>query len=194
MSKLFKFLLNAIVISMVIFLSNISLFAQSSNQSKSIEDLSFLLGKWKVTRTYSPLSDMPRILTGTLIGTLALDEQFIKCTYEMERPGKIRALDEVYFNYNKIYDTYESLWLSSTWPIKVLMQGQLNQIADSLVLSTSAEFLIKDNITEYVKDKLIVRRDSNGVISFYRNTFIRTSKDPKDKWVHHMHESASLVK
>lgn len=156
-----------------------------SQDTKSTNDLSFLVGSWEVTRTYSPKEENPRVLKGTLDCSMVMDNQFIKCTYEMERPNKKRGLDEVYFNYNQIYETYESLWLSSTWPIKVLMQGTYEK--STATLKTAAEFMIQDDVMEYVQGELIVSDDAQ---SFKRQTLIRTSRDPENIWKYHMDEVA----
>lgn len=163
-----------------------------SRDSAATQDLNFLIGEWQVERIYSPGTDN-RILKGTLSCQSSLDDQFIQCRYEMERPGKIRGLDEVYFNYNSIYDQYESLWLSSTWPIKVLMQGSLEKDSDSLRLNTAAEFLIQDNVMEYVRGSLVASAQSQPD-SFYRNTFIRTSEYAEGVWLHHMVERVTRVR
>ena len=164
------------------------------NQSeKSTEDLSFLIGEWEVERIYSPNSDEPRTLKGTLVCDYSMDNQFIKCTYEMQRPGKIRGLDVVYFNYNSIYELYESMWLSSTWPIKGIMQGQLNKETDSLTFITKGQFPIQDGIMEYVKGSLVAKNLDGNNKSFFRKTYIRTSKDPEGYWFHHMNEMVTQV-
>ncbi len=161
-------------------------------QPAGTSDLSFLIGSWKVNRTYGPDDDEPRLISGTLTCEMALDDQFIECTYDMARPGKIRGLDRVFFNYNEIYDKYESLWLSSTWPIKVLMQGTLTDDTTEIVLKTQAEFEIRDSIIEFVKGTLLVPKDQAGAY-FERKTLIRTSNDPDDKWRYHMKETAHKI-
>ena len=105
----------------------------------------------------------------------------------MERPGKKRALDEVFFNYNPIYDSYESLWFSSTWPIKVLLQGTLEKLENHTILKTSARFKIENDVTEYVKDELIYSDQD----LFNRETHVRT--DEADDWYHHMTETAKRI-
>lgn len=169
----------------------LSLLAQETDELRSTKDLSFLIGQWDVLRTYSPNTDKERVLQGTLVCKAALDDQFINCRYEIERPGKIRGVDEVFFNYNSIYERYESLWLSSTWPIKVLMQGNLQREAEELVLSTKAEFLIENEVTEFVRGKLLIGADKAKQNSFTRQTYIRTSKMAEDDWIHHMTETAT---
>lgn len=170
-----------------------SLDAPFNQTEKSTEDLSFLIGEWEVERIYSPNSDSPRTLNGTLVCDYSMDKQFIKCTYEMQRPGKIRGLDVVYFNYNSIYELYESMWLSSTWPIKGILQGQLNKQAESLLLHTAGQFPIQDGVMEYVRDSLIAENLQKDNTSFFRKTYIRTSKDPDGYWLHHMNESVIKV-
>ena len=183
----------ALLILVFLYGSNPSLIAQQSDESKSTRELSFLIGKWNVVRIYSPNSDNRRVLDGTLICKEALDGKFINCTYEINRPEKIRGLDEVYFNYNSIYNMYESIWLSSTWPIKVLMQGTLQKNAGNIILSTSAQFQIENNITEYVKDELIIGTEESNLNSFTRKTFIRTSNFEEGAWRHHMTETAKRI-
>ncbi len=167
---------------------NFSLMAQESQESKSTKDLSFLIGKWNVVRVYGPNTENKRTLQGSLVCKESMDGKFINCRYEVERPGRIRGLDEVFFNYNSIHDQYESLWLSSTWPIKVLMSGNLTREGGATILSTEANFKIENEITEFVKGKLVLDAEGN---SFTRNTHIRTSET--DDWYHHMVETAQRI-
>lgn len=188
------YLFNKVTLILIYLLrSQVFLMAQPSDESKSTKDLSFLIGKWDVVRTYSPNTDEQRVLEGTLVCNKALDNEFINCRYEIKRPGKIRGIDEVFFNYNSIYDLYESLWLSSTWPIKVLMQGALQNNEDSIILKTSAEFQIENNITEYVKGELMIDKSESNLSSFTRKTFIRTSDWEEGIWRHHMTETARKI-
>lgn len=159
------------------------------SQSPSTSDLSFLIGQWEVERIYSPTTPDERILNGTLSCVWSLDSTFIECTYEIPRPGKKRGLDRVFFNYNSIHDTYESTWLSSTWPIKVIMNGGKESQGESTSFLYTAEFLIQDNLTEFVKSEWSVPANSS---SFTRKTLIRTSADPEDQWFHHMTENVVL--
>ncbi|MGX1929053.1 DUF1579 family protein [Flagellimonas sp. 2504JD4-2] len=182
-----------VILLLAPFIFGFSLHAQNGNDPNSTSDLSFLIGDWEVTRTNRPMSDSPRILKGTLSCKQVMDSTFIVCTYDFERPGKIRALDKVYFNYNAIYKTYESLWLSSTWPIKVLLQGQFDMSKENPILTTSAQFPIQDSITEFVQDVLTLETQHENT-SFYRKTLIRTNKDPEGKWTHHMDEHAVKIK
>ena len=85
---------------------------------------------------------------------------------------------------------YESMWLSSTWPIKVLMQGDLVLDTTRLILKTQASFEIENGATEYVRDEMEVAGDGR---SFERKTLIRTSEHEEGKWLHHMTETASRV-
>ncbi len=171
-----------------------SLNAQQSDVSKSTEDLSFLIGKWDIVRIYSPDSDNERVLKGALICEESLDGQFIKCTYEMKRPGKTRGLDVVYFNYNSIYGLYESVWLSSTWPIKGILQGNLQKESDYYILSTSGQFKIENNVTEYVRDEMkSIKSKERKMNSFIRKTHIRTTNFKEGDWHHHMTETAQRI-
>lgn len=179
-----KFLLPSILV-----LISELLFAQSP---KATSDLAFLIGQWEIERTYNPQSDTSRILNGTLSCEWSMDNQFIKCSYVMERLGKISGLDEVYFNYNPIYGKYEHMWLSSTWPIKVLMQGDLTSRGSVLQLNSAAEFPIGNEVLEYVKSELTI--DSVEPVSFQRKTHIRTSKNNANNWRHHMTEKARKQK
>ncbi|GEM_PF-2964717 len=157
----------------------------------STQDLEFLIGEWDVTQTYRPGTDSSRLLNGRLTCEYDLDEQFVRCNYTMERPGKSDAINEVYFNYNSIYDQYESLWLSSTWPIKVLLQGELKKDDQALQLNTEASFHIENNLIEYVRDELVTELRSSKVEYFKRETYIRTSEE--DDWFHHMTEEARRI-
>lgn len=187
--------INKVVLILILLCwTNHSLFAQQHGESKSTEDLSFLIGKWEIVRIYSPDSDNERVLNGILICQESLDNQFIKCTYEIKRPGKIRGLDVVYFNYNSIYEVYESVWLSSTWPIKGLFQGTLQKNNDRFILNTLGQFEIENNVTEYVKGELIVQVEGLNLNSFIRKTHIRTSDYEEGVWHHHMTETAKRIK
>ncbi len=157
-------------------------FFSIAQNSKSTKDLSFLVGDWEVTRTYYLYPDSPRIYKGTLSCSLSLDEQFISCRYEMQRPGKTRGLDQVYFNYNSIYDSYESVWLSSTWPIKTISKGSLEKIDSQIIFKSFTEFPIENGVMEYVKGELVLK-DAD---MFERNLHLRTSNDPEGEWKHHM--------
>ena len=166
-------------------------YGQESTVAPSTDDLSFLVGEWEVTRIYGPETDNPRTLLGRLTCSNDLDGQFINCLYEMERPGQLQALDQVYFNYNPIYKAYESLWLSSTWPIKVLMKGELRSSGDSVSLETTAEFEIENGIIEFVKDEMII--SDREAREFSRKTHVRTSDSPANEWYYHMLETAEKI-
>ncbi len=162
-----------------------SLTCAQDSQTKSTADISFLNGQWLMSMTYSPETDQPRILEGTMVCDWNLDSTFIKCEYALAREGKKDALNDVYFNYNQISGQYESMWMSSTWPVKVLLQGNLENDGDTLRLTTNAEFPIENNLTEYVRDILVIAKGSN---SYYRKTYIKTSAE-KD-WRYHTIERA----
>lgn len=166
--------------------------AQNIDSQKATKALSFLLGRWGIERIYSPESDNPVVVQGTLECQYGLSDQFIRCVYDMERSGKTNTFDVAYFNYNEIYNTYESLWLSTTWPIKVLLRGNLDKVSDALILDTKAFFMIQDSITEFVNDKLVWKVESAD--SFNRKTYVRTSQDCPDHWKYHMLEKARFKK
>lgn len=172
------------LLSLLFFIPGL-IFSQEMNPSQS--ELSFLVGEWEVERTYSPNKN-PRKLKGILTCEWTLDSTYIACIYEIERPQKKRGLDHVFFNYNPIYGKYESMWLSSTWPIKVVMQGE--QVGDSFV--HEAEFPIQDGIIEYVKSEWSLQLNQIKP-SFSRKTLIRTSQDEANEWFHHMNEIATLI-
>lgn len=168
----------------------LGLFSEVGAQKRT-EDLSFLLGKWNVERIYYPETENPNIMNGTMECELAGNNAFIKCEYEMERLDRPNATDIVYYNYNKIYHKYESLWLSSTWPIKVLLQGDLTTADNGTLLNTTASFLIENGITEYVMDKLLLTKDDPKI--FVRKTYVRTSVDENEKFTYHMLEKTRRV-
>ena len=109
----------------------------------------------------------------------------------MELHGRANAMDIIYFNHNNIYNEYESLWLSSTWPIKVLLQGDLTMVENKKMLNTTASFLIENGITEYVRDEMVLA--NNTPKSFIRKTYVRTSKDNGEKWLYQMLEEAKRI-
>ena len=165
------------------------IFKIMGESTKTTGDLGFLVGKWSISRTYTPEGEEPRMIRGSLVCKPGLDHAFIHCTYEMQRPGKIRAIDEVYFNYNSIYDNYESIWMSSTWPVKVLLQGSLDTSGNEMHLLTEASFEIENDITEFVRDELIFNPLDS---SFTRKTYIRTDEDASNTWTYWMLEKAQL--
>lgn len=172
------------LLSLLLFLP-LSLFSQEAKSNQ--ERLSFLVGTWEIERTYSPGS-APRKLEGILTCKLTLDSTYIECLYEIDRPQKKRGLDQVFFNYNPIYEKYESLWLSSTWPIKVTMQGEHQH--NSFLFE--AQFPIQEGIMEYVKSEWTLELNQ-AIPAFSRKTHIRTSRDGPNDWFHHMDENATLI-
>lgn len=187
-------LINKVFYRGLFFMIFASGIAQEAGVPKSTEDLFFLIGKWDVVRTYSPGTDKERVLKGTLVCNTALDGQFVECEYEMQRPGKIRGLDVVYFNYNAIYGLYESVWLSSTWPIKGILQSTLQKNKDEYIMESSGQFKIENDVMEYVKGKLILEVKNNSEFnSFTRFTHIRTSEYEEGVWHHHMTEKVKRI-
>lgn len=184
----------SVLLSLFLFGSSAFALAQEKMEGKSTQDLSFLIGKWDIMRIYSPDSDNERTMNGKLVCEESLDGQFIKCRYEMERPGKIRALDVVYFNYNHIYGFYESVWLSSTWPIKGIMQVGLQKNGDGYTMNTSGQFKIENDVMEYVKGTLVAPEKDGNINSFVRKTNIRTSEYEEGVWHYHMIETAKRTK
>ena len=177
---------------MRITLSALLLFTSLSicGQEPATSDLSFLLGEWDITRIYRPESQKPDTVRGTLKCETALEKQFISCLYDIPRTNKPRILDQVYYNYNAIYEHYESIWLSATWPIKPVME--LNIISqEPMQIETTGEFSIGSEVTEYVKSEMSVSADAGF---FERKTNIRTSKDPADQWTYHMIERGKKKK
>ncbi len=158
-------------------------------QDRSTKDLAFLVGDWKMKMTFSPETDEPRILDGAMECQWTMDSTFIRCEYLMKRSGKKDALNDVYFNFNSVTNTYESLWFSSTWPVKVLLGGDLKKVGSEWILETTAEFPIADGVVENVKDVLVFEEGSN---EFERKTFIKTSKETE--WKYHSKEDAIKVK
>ncbi len=162
----------------------VSMFCIPGFAQQSTQDLNFLIGSWQIVHTYNPKSDSPRVQHGTMECESVLKNEYIRCSYTMSRQDKDDALMDVYFNYNRIYGHYESLWVSSTWPIKVIEKGQLIKADDGVVLQGSAEFLIEDGATEYVQDELVMKDEKQ----FQRITRIRNSTS--SDWHHHMTEMA----
>ncbi len=171
-------------ITLVLFIHLVS--NAQSPETRSTNDLSFLDGEWLMNMTYSPDGNEPRTLEGTMTCNWVMDSSYIKCQYQLERSGKKDALNDVYFNYNIISGKYESIWMSSTWPVKVLLTGTMQNNEDSIKLETFAEFPIENGLTEYVKDVLIIKA---GMENFQRKTYIRTSEEAE--WRYHSLEKAS---
>lgn len=154
-------------------------------QENSTGDLAFLNGEWTLTMTFNPESESPRRLDGVMTCRWVMDSTFLKCEYVQKRPGKKNALNDVYFNYNHIEDKYESIWMSSTWPVKVLLIGDLDQKGEFIKLGTQANFPIGNGITEYVRDTLVMKKGSDNYV---RKTYIKTSEETE--WKYHSIEEA----
>ena len=161
------------------------LAAQEVTASGATAHLSALIGTWDIERTYAPGSRDERTLKGSLGCAEGIGGAYIRCRYVLPRSGQTPAIEEVYFNYNPIYSRYEALWLSSTWPIKVVMQGDLVPEPSGLVLSGQAEFLIQNGLTESVRSEHRLQKDG-----FVYRVFVRTSDSPEGVWREHMVERA----
>ncbi len=171
----------------VLCISVSAAMADDATAPPSTGDLAFLSGAWSVERVYQPGTDKERVAVGDLTCKEALSDQYIKCVYFFERAGQAPIHDDVYFNYNPIYGVYESLWLSATWPIKVLMAAPPG--ADPQKLNWTAEFLIEDGVTEWVRSEWTLKGDG----AFSRRTEIRTSRQPEGEWIHWMDETAARI-
>ncbi|MEM9495061.1 MAG: hypothetical protein AAGA09_03585 [Pseudomonadota bacterium] len=153
-------------------------------ETPTVDDLGFLLGDWSVERIYQPGTENERIAAGDLGCKKALSQQFVRCAFYFERPEQPPIHDVVFFNYNEIYGVYESLWLSATWPIKVLMRAE--PAAPGASLRWEADFLIEDGVREWVRSEWRLGEDG----AFTRRVEIRTSNDPAGDWLHWMDERA----
>ena len=162
---------------------NSSVYAEGAPYSTA--DLDFLIGEWNVERVNRPGTENTITYSGTLDCKSVLSDQFIKCVYFFEREGRPPINDVVYFNYNSIYGTYESLWVSATWPIKVTMSAAPGQ--DPAAVLWESEFLIENGVREWVRSTWN-QGDETG---FSRRTDIRTSNDPEDVWLHWMNETVT---
>lgn len=159
---------------------------QSLDSTKSTHDLSFLTGEWIMKMTYNPESKEPKTLEGAMCCEWVMDSTYIKCEYALERQDKKNALNDVYFNYSAISEKYESMWMSSTWPVKVLLAGDIRNEKDTIRLETCAEFSIGNGIIEHVRDVLTIKI---GAVNFNRKTYIKTSEETE--WKYHSLEEAS---
>ena len=144
------------------------------------------MGDWSVKRVYEPGTDRERTVNGTLKCSKALSERFIKCTYFFERKGRAPIHDDVFLNFNAVYGVYESVWLSATWPIQVIMSAKPSKSPGRLVWDSN--FLIENNVREWVRSTWTIDNDGG---TFARKTDIRTSRHPDANWTHWMNESAN---
>ena len=165
--------------------------ARADESGRSTRELSFLVGSWSVHRVYGPGSDREREIQGSLDCTEVLGDTYVFCRYEFRRDNDRPVIDDVYFNYNPIYDRFESVWMSATWPIKVILAGSLDGNDSTKTLKTAAEFSIENDVVEYVRDELSYSADEPLPASFTRNTHIRTSEYEEGVWHHHMIETAA---
>ena len=150
------------------------------NEQKQLE---FLLGTWSVERSYFPKTPKEVLLKGVMKCKYDLEGKFIRCVYQIPRPEKSAIYDVVYYNYNAIHSTYDNLWLSATWPIKVLMQGKMSIDHTELMYTSEASFKIQEGATEYVRSTL---KREQGSDTFVRDTYISTSSDTI--WRFHLRE------
>lgn len=167
----------------VVGIAAIAAGSASGRDEPSTSDLNFLLGEWKVERVYQPGTDNERSSTGSLACQKALQDAYVRCTYFFDRPDRGPIHDDVYFNYNPIYEQYESVWLSATWPIKVTMRADVTDFEDR-IFNWESSFLIEDGVTEWVRSAWTLNSDGG----FSRRTDIRTSLEPDDQWLHWMDE------
>ena len=162
----------------------VCILSAEAREQLATTDLSYLLGEWSVERRYLTRPDAAP-LTGHLSCSESLEGAYVHCRYELAN-GERRIVEEVYFNYNKIYETHEALWLSASWPIKVIMSGTLDT---DRVLRATAEFAIEDGIIEYVQSE---HRFGDG--EFEYRVAIRTSgSSAADGWLEHMVERATKI-
>ncbi|WP_299328822.1 DUF1579 family protein [Parasphingopyxis sp.] len=163
--------------------------APASGQSAAEEPnaaLDFLIGEWDVDRVYRPGSAEERRVAGQLSCARAIYDAFVRCVYDLDRPDRGPAQEVVYFNHNAIYGTYENIWLSSSWPIKVIMAGSLN--SEERSMASEAQFMIEEGRTESVRSS---HRWTDDSIAY--RVDIRTSEDPEGEWTYHMEEVARRV-
>ncbi|MBI1392191.1 MAG: hypothetical protein GC152_05545 [Alphaproteobacteria bacterium] len=153
----------------------------------STEDLSFLLGEWTVERVHQPGSENERRSEGSLACARAIEEASIRCEYYFERTNAGPIRDVAYFNYNGVYDAYESIWLSATWPVKNTMAAPAFGAPTTLIWEST--FLIEGGVREWVRTAW----SGDGDASFSRRVDIRTSRDPKGAWRHWMTETATRI-
>lgn len=172
-----------------------NVFASNTNEP-STNDLDFLLGTWSVRWTYRPGKEDERVVDGSLVCELALNDNHIFCRYRFEREDAPTIIEHVYFNYNSIYEQYEAIWVSGTWPIKVLMAGDLNKDDNTTTLESAAEFSIGNDRLEQVRSSLKFEGNHQPISRFTRTTHIRVTEsasfDDVD-WLHHMTEIAERV-
>lgn len=158
--------------------------AGSTPHEPSTADWEFLVGDWDVERTYRPGSEEERTQEGTLTCNRAVLDAYIRCLFDFDRPDRGPSRDDVFYNYNDEYGRYESMWLSSTWPIKVVMSGDMDVSARTL--AAASQFPLAGDMIEYVRSTYRWNDDS-----IVRETHIRTSEDPEDDWTFHMVETST---
>lgn len=150
--------------------------ASAGSTQPSTRDLMFLLGRWDVERRYEPDSDRERGAHGTLSCESVLEDAYIRCHYRLTADGRPPINEVVYLNFNDIYEQYESLWISSAWPIKNTMSAKPAAIPGTL--HWTSEFLIENGVTERVQTQWKIGRDT-----VERRVEIRTSEDPSNSWL-----------
>lgn len=161
--------------------------ANSANADElSTKDLEPLIGRWQAQWTYSPGTDEERVVDGDLNCEYTLNDLHIFCRYQFDREELPDIIEHVYFNYNPIYERYEAIWVSGTWPIKVLMSGELTEEPDRISLNMRSEFPLQNDVLEQVRSEMVIRKSG----SLSRKTYIRTSEYEEGAWRHHMTETA----
>ncbi len=184
---------------------------QAVANEKSTQDLSFLVGSWSVTWTYAPGHLNERTITGSLGCEFALNDQHIFCNYYFDRADQPPIVEHVYYNYNEVSSRYEAIWISGTWPVKVLMLGELTTDEERILLRSAAQFEIADNDVEQVRSDFSFLIEGDRVNRFRRDTYIRVIDgetnganvsagplsdlrgDAESDWTHHMTTFAMRV-
>lgn len=128
-------------------------------EEASTKDFDFLIGAWSLEATAQPESDAPRQSEGEKVCAYFLDTSYVKCESTLTNAnGSVRTAGSLH-NYNRIYSYHESLYYSSTWPIKPLGRSTITRKGNEILWVNEFEFPLSDDRIEYVRAEMTLSGD-----------------------------------
>lgn len=128
-------------------------------EDKSTKDFSFLIGTWSVEATVRLNSDSPITATGERVCAYYLNEDYVKCETQRSYSSGRSGVSSSLHNYNHLYGYYESIYLSSGWPIKPFGKTTISKDGDAIFWVNEFEFQTGDGRTENVRAEITVSGD-----------------------------------
>ncbi len=162
-----KIILSSLAIGLII--SSCTTFAHANDaQKQSLEDLSFLLGKWSVVTTYRPGTEKAMKDIGVRECSYAFSKTYIKCDFKMtlEANGMQRDTTSL-INYNPFREMYELTMIFDRPTSRAL--GDMTWDPNTRMLKTKA--YIYAGIGHELRDLWMVTRvtDNNHITAEVRS-------------------------